>query len=520
MQVRPVRTKDEENARFVIQVLNEDAHVEDYWKPERRIANRGKMREVPRDSQRRGLASERSHSNSDTLHVLSAPERSRTSHKELGKAQKMNNTDSHNAAQNPSAGAESGVSKDEDHPLTTDAALASLAGAGLSAPALGHHDTRESYDDTKPRRKIKSSRSRSEEITESVEKDRHKSFVPRLPLLSGELQGSDMTRESILSAETEIMGRPASRSSRGPGSPSPSRTPDSRRGNLKIAHNVRSAATQEERDAPKVPTIQLEPVTRSTAKTTGNARTQIGKNRTSSGRQRSRSSSKERITQRVIEKLEQKPVESATTTTNAGNVKTSREELTPDRKSRRRTSRSSYERLSESRGTGSSLLSPNAHRGSGGVGSARSAVSGTSSTNNPKLLATVEDSIRRLILPELTALKEEQRTQKNRAKFRDPSSNSYETVVSGTRDRALTSSNETKPRRSSHGYETIGWKTRDSPVTSSNEIKARDLVHLPVYESLPVLVEKIPILLSMILNHNHPPHHRDLLVHLCRLPQI
>ncbi|KAF2399404.1 hypothetical protein EJ06DRAFT_557248 [Trichodelitschia bisporula] len=46
------------------------------------------------------------------------------------------------------------------------------------------------------------------------------------------------------------------------------------------------------------------------------------------------------------------------------------------------------------------------------------------SINNPKLLKTVEDAIRRLILPELDALKEEQRTQKNRMKFeeitRDP----------------------------------------------------------------------------------------------------
>ncbi|RDI85823.1 hypothetical protein Vi05172_g4014 [Venturia inaequalis] len=48
-----------------------------------------------------------------------------------------------------------------------------------------------------------------------------------------------------------------------------------------------------------------------------------------------------------------------------------------------------------------------------------SGMSGASSINNPKLLNAVEDAIKRLILPELTAVKEEQARQKNRMKFDD-----------------------------------------------------------------------------------------------------
>tara|TARA_R110002003_G_scaffold109_7_gene9181 strand:+ start:369 stop:1070 length:702 start_codon:yes stop_codon:yes gene_type:complete len=55
---------------------------------------------------------------------------------------------------------------------------------------------------------------------------------------------------------------------------------------------------------------------------------------------------------------------------------------------------------------GPDLLSSNANRRAG-----------TSSINDPKLLATVENAIRRLILPELNALKEENRTAQNRDKF-------------------------------------------------------------------------------------------------------
>lgn len=149
-------------------------------------------------------------------------------------------------------------------------------------------------------------------------------------------------------------------------------------------------------------------------------------------RQRSRSLSKERITARVMEKLQQqqqqKPTDSITSHRSKDKSR-SREELTATRKSHRKTSRTRRE--DDVSGTDSSLLSSNVHRRSGDTQSMRSGVSGTSSINNPKLLATVEDAIKRLILPELTALKEEQRTQKNTQKFEDMSRESaYETVES------------------------------------------------------------------------------------------
>lgn len=152
-------------------------------------------------------------------------------------------------------------------------------------------------------------------------------------------------------------------------------------------------------------------------------------------RQRSRSLSKERITARVMEKLQQKPTETVTTS-RSKEKRSSREELTPSRKSHHKSSRSRREEeMSAISGTESSLLSSNPHRRSGDTQSMRSGVSGTSSINNPKLLATVEDAIKRLILPELTALKEEQRTQKNAQKFENMSRDStYETVES-TRSR-------------------------------------------------------------------------------------
>jgi hypothetical protein len=128
--------------------------------------------------------------------------------------------------------------------------------------------------------------------------------------------------------------------------------------------------------------------------------------------QRSRSLSKDRITQRVMEKLQQQQALEAASSKSTKKV-TTKEELASPRKSHRRRSKD----VEEVSGTDSSLLSSNADRRSGLSHSARSAVSGTSSINNPKLLATVEDAIKRLILPELNALKEENRTSRNRDKF-------------------------------------------------------------------------------------------------------
>lgn len=146
-------------------------------------------------------------------------------------------------------------------------------------------------------------------------------------------------------------------------------------------------------------------------------------------RQRSRSLSKERITQRVMEKLQQKPLES-----DSAAVKSAREELSSSRKSKRTSRSSREEEMSAVSGTESSLLSSNAgvKRRSGDTQSMRSGMSGTSSINNPKLLATVEDAIKRLILPEINALKEQQKTQSNREKYERLSRGSDYTVDSNS----------------------------------------------------------------------------------------
>lgn len=147
--------------------------------------------------------------------------------------------------------------------------------------------------------------------------------------------------------------------------------------------------------------------------------------------QRSRSLSKDRITQRVMEKLQQQAIEGGAVKLKDGSSRSrdtskARDELTSPRKSHRRRSKDTE----EISGTESSLLSSNGDRKSAAAHSSRSAVSGTSSINNPKLLATVEDAIKRLILPELNALKEENRTSRNRDKF--------ERITRDTRDSVAT----------------------------------------------------------------------------------
>ncbi|KAF2832471.1 hypothetical protein CC86DRAFT_366252 [Ophiobolus disseminans] len=160
--------------------------------------------------------------------------------------------------------------------------------------------------------------------------------------------------------------------------------------------------------------------------------------------QRSRSLSKDRITQRVMEKLQQQ--QGADASSSKSTKKITKEELTSPRKSHRRRSKD----VEEVSGTESSLLSSNADRRSGMSHSARSGVSGTSSSiNNPKLLATVEDAIKRLILPELNALKEENRTSRNKDKFERMSRENIRDSGTSYDVESTTSSREPSRRRMS-----------------------------------------------------------------------
>ncbi|MCJ1416938.1 hypothetical protein MMC32_003277 [Xylographa parallela] len=140
-------------------------------------------------------------------------------------------------------------------------------------------------------------------------------------------------------------------------------------------------------------------------------------------RRRSRSLSRERITKKVIEKLGNKSPNAISHRHKHGSKSRSRsvskeQVLETVQSPKRRSSRHhNVEELPSA--AESSLLTTSQvsdKRRSGDQYSFRSGTS-KSSINNPKLLETVEDAIRRLILPELTALKIEQKTQHNRSKF-------------------------------------------------------------------------------------------------------
>ncbi|KAL8927019.1 MAG: hypothetical protein Q9208_002564 [Pyrenodesmia sp. 3 TL-2023] len=144
-------------------------------------------------------------------------------------------------------------------------------------------------------------------------------------------------------------------------------------------------------------------------------------------RRRSRSLSRERLKEKVMEKLQSRPREVTSekrrTSGKSGNRSASKEQMVESSKStRRRSSRHHPDEISQS-GTESFLTDASTKRKSGDQYSFQSGTS-KSSINNPKLLETVEDAIRRLILPELTTLKHEQKLHQNRDKFERTSSTS------------------------------------------------------------------------------------------------
>ena len=135
-------------------------------------------------------------------------------------------------------------------------------------------------------------------------------------------------------------------------------------------------------------------------------------------RRRSRSLSRERITQKVIEKLGKSPREIIEKKEKRGsgsrsNSTTKEETMESVRLPKRRSSRQKEELQSD---LDPSLLTTSDKRKSADQYSFRSGTS-KSSINNPKLLETVEDAIRRLILPELNQLRKDQKTQGNRSDF-------------------------------------------------------------------------------------------------------
>ena len=141
-------------------------------------------------------------------------------------------------------------------------------------------------------------------------------------------------------------------------------------------------------------------------------------------RRRSRSLSKERLAHKAAEKIAARPREvsngkhkrSSKTRSRSG----SSEQIAEIQKSGRRRSSKSYKEEELASGAESSLLTTSQmspQRKSGDQYSIRSGTSKSSINANPRLLETVENAIKRLIMPELEHLKQEQKMQQSRQKF-------------------------------------------------------------------------------------------------------
>ena len=140
-------------------------------------------------------------------------------------------------------------------------------------------------------------------------------------------------------------------------------------------------------------------------------------------RRRSRSLSKERLAHQVMEKLEGRPRDASSGKRRHGSGHRSRsvsnEQVVATIKSPRRRSSRHHQDEEVVSSVDSSVLSNSQlspRRTSGDQYSFRSGTS-NASINNPKLIETVEEAIRRMILPVITNLKHEQKMQQNRYEF-------------------------------------------------------------------------------------------------------
>ena len=145
-------------------------------------------------------------------------------------------------------------------------------------------------------------------------------------------------------------------------------------------------------------------------------------------RRRERSLSKERLAHKAMEKLAAKSAESSggkqrRSSKTSRSRSASTEQLdtleTPRRRSGKHHTKEALRSPTESSVLTESQLSPK--RQSGDQYSFRSGTSKSSINANPRLLETVENAIRRLIMPELENLKQEQKMQKSRHRFEDDS---------------------------------------------------------------------------------------------------
>ena len=200
-------------------------------------------------------------------------------------------------------------------------------------------------------------------------------------------------------------------------------------------------------------------------------------------RRRSRSLSRERITQKVIEKLGKEPGTISSSKRKSGSKSSSRsvskEHILEATKSPRRRSSRHHHTEELPSGAESSLLTTSQVSDRRKSGDQYSINSGTSksSINNPKLLQTVEDAIRRLILPELTALKHEQKTQQNRSKFERDRRDSIASTSSVSREELTrrVSKHASAPNVSTSKPRVVLNRDEHNPGTllSSNSMKGK-----------------------------------------------
>jgi hypothetical protein len=135
----------------------------------------------------------------------------------------------------------------DKHRRLEEAAVGAGLGA-LTAAALHKHQSQDSLDEKKERRRRRTkSRSRSDSLAENYEEHEHHETVPPMPLMS-DINPSEITRSSILSAETERphsasqehMVTPIREVPRGfvsPSSRTPSRTPVALQQGLGLQHS-------------------------------------------------------------------------------------------------------------------------------------------------------------------------------------------------------------------------------------------------------------------------------------------
>ena len=161
-------------------------------------------------------------------------------------------------------------------------------------------------------------------------------------------------------------------------------------------------------------------------------------------RRRSRSLSKERLAHKAMEKLTARPREVSSgkhkRSSKTRSRSVSNEQIGETHKSGRRRSSKSYKEDEAPSAVESSLLTASQlspQRQSGDSNSIRSGTSKSSINANPRLLETVENAIRRLIMPELETLKQEQKMQQSRQKFERDSVASGSSASRGDLSRKL-----------------------------------------------------------------------------------